>query len=274
MRQNINRQIKKGFTLIELLVVIAIIGILAGMVVVNMTGASESAKIAKGLSFSSAMQHKMVMSCVGNWNFDNQDASDSSGQNNNGIITSATFSGDTPYGNNIGNQYSLNLDGVNGYVDCGNNTVFDCTNEITLSAWVKQGTGGTGYEIPLAKLSSYFLGARYANKATFGLFFTDATSYYLRSSDLPSSWLGAWHLLVGTYDGSTMKLYIDGTLNNQYSVSKVIRTTTSDVILGRWSTGDKFNGSVDDVRIYSRSLSSDQVSEYYRSTFGRYAGRQ
>src|SRR3989344_5308294 len=83
---------KRGFTLIELLVVIAIIGLLATFAVVQLSGAREKARVAKGLSFQQSLLRSLGDDAAGIWNFDECSgsvANDMSGSGNNGAISSA-----------------------------------------------------------------------------------------------------------------------------------------------------------------------------------------
>ncbi len=173
------------------------------------------------------------------------------------------------YGNDgtIKGMYTLdfNENHTGDYVDCGNNSILNITQNISLTAWIKQGDYGLDYEIPVSKFYSYFLGARNADdhRPTFGLFFSDGSSHYLKGSILPDSWLHKWHFLVGTYDGHTMKLYIDGRLNASYSISKTIKPTQYSVKIGEWAHSDWFSGRIAEVRIYNRTLNDTEIQKLY-----------
>jgi hypothetical protein len=77
-----------------------------------------------------------------------------------------------------------------------------------------------------------------------------------------------WHYLVGTYDGSTMKCYVDGSLegtNTSFSGNLPVRI--GDLRIGAdydTTPGNFFNGSIDEVRVYNRALSAAEVGDLYR----------
>lgn len=70
---------------------------------------------------------------------------------------------------------------------------------------------------------------------------------------------GAWHHLAGTYDGSNIKIYIDGDLKNTDIVSSYTLDTIGDVVVA----GDAFTKKMDDIRIYNRALTPAEISEVY-----------
>jgi hypothetical protein len=71
-----------------------------------------------------------------------------------------------------------------------------------------------------------------------------------------------WRHLSATYDGNTCALYIDGKLSQQ----KVVRleTNSSPLLIGKHPNWDHFfKGSLDDLRIYDRALSAEEVKALY-----------
>ena len=67
-----------------------------------------------------------------------------------------------------------------------------------------------------------------------------------------------WQHVAATYDGSTMRLYIDGRLDNTTSVSGTI--TANDVFrIGRSGGGRHFFGKMDQVRVWDTALTADQL---------------
>ena len=71
-----------------------------------------------------------------------------------------------------------------------------------------------------------------------------------------------WYTVVFTFDGSVSKLYINGQLANASTGSTLFTPTDFDLYIGRMQRPDfphYFNGIVDEIRIYNRALSSDEV---------------
>jgi hypothetical protein len=71
--------------------------------------------------------------------------------------------------------------------------------------------------------------------------------------------LNTWVFLAGTYDGATMKLYVNGTLVASKSQTGNITTTKDPVHIGGDWDNEMFNGVVDNVRVYNRALSATEL---------------
>src|SRR5262249_36486869 len=70
-----------------------------------------------------------------------------------------------------------------------------------------------------------------------------------------------WTHLAGTFDGTTMKLYVNGQLASSRSTAAAIDVTTGVLRIGGdsvWS-GEYFTGVIDEVRIYNRALAQSEV---------------
>ena len=77
-----------------------------------------------------------------------------------------------------------------------------------------------------------------------------------------SKWLplNAWSHLAGTYDGASLKLYVNGQLVRSQAVSGPIATSTGPLRIGGNSIWDQyFEGRIDEVRIYNRALSESEI---------------
>ena len=84
-----------------------------------------------------------------------------------------------------------------------------------------------------------------------------------------SSFDTAWHHIAATYDGSTMRLYIDGVLNNSLTTSITVGSNDADLLIGQGYAGReagkpraRFEGSIDEVRLSSTARSSFTTSAY------------
>jgi hypothetical protein len=72
----------------------------------------------------------------------------------------------------------------------------------------------------------------------------------------------SWHHVVGTQTGTTATVYIDGVQCNTGAVT-AINNGTDTVEIGRFRGGYYFNGKIDDVRIYNRALTAEEVQSLY-----------
>ncbi|GIW59894.1 MAG: hypothetical protein KatS3mg087_0960 [Patescibacteria group bacterium] len=74
--------------------------------------------------------------------------------------------------------------------------------------------------------------------------------------------LNQWSYITGTYDGSSMRIYLNGVLQTQYSYTGTITTNDNPVYIGNSSTSARhFDGKIDDVKIYNYARTSKQIIE-------------
>jgi hypothetical protein len=156
---------------------------------------------------------------------------------------------------------ALDLDGTNDYVDCGNSEVFDITEQITLSVWVKpEAAGNNAHQHYLGKgNNAYCIKHNSWNNLEVVIYIG---GWKVATLSMDDSYNGIWHHFAGTYDGSQIKLYIDGVLQATTDQTGAINTNTNNVQIGTRDGGQWFyNGVIDDVRLYSRALSETEIKK-------------
>lgn len=159
---------------------------------------------------------------------------------------------------------ALELDGKT-WGEVKDSDSLDLTEAMTIEAWVKLYGGGEGTQSAVEKGSAwidgeYNLAALYSNGTI------------LQIKDLPEECnddnVGAsvqdnkWHFLVGVWDGTAIKLYIDGELNKEMACAgKILKNNESLFIGARGGTQRFIIGALDEIKIYNYALSKDQIAK-------------
>jgi hypothetical protein len=177
---------------------------------------------------------------------------------------------------------ALNFDGSNDYVDCGNDSSLNPTEELTISAWVKLGTFDGGYMAIAAKDQTdiaYWFGLRQTTGVPELILSPDGSNYN-ESYGATSLADGVWYHVAGVYNGTHMLVYLNGILDENGAIFNDTATTEIYTSSGRlrisgsddWS-GNDFNGTIDEFRVYNRSLSADEIRDYYLRDIGSHGNR-
>jgi len=210
---------------------------------------------------------------VGNWTFNGQDTTwtsatagttaDKSGNNNTGTMTNMSRSSSPAIG--ISGQ-ALSFDGVDDYVvrtDANLSSNFPGKNGTTnngysFAAWFKFNSLATN-EVIMRKPSSWQVVGEDADTVEWGLVTDGGNTYLYTSTSLQP---GAWYYLVGTWNGSFMNLYLNGILED----GPTARGNTLAANANSFSIGGVtyFDGLIDEVRVYNRALSADEVLQLYQ----------
>lgn len=79
-----------------------------------------------------------------------------------------------------------------------------------------------------------------------------------------------WHHVVGTYDGATLKLYLDGALIDSSTINKSVGTNDYDMAVGICleHTDRKLRGKIGAARMYTTALSESEINNRYRADMG------
>jgi hypothetical protein len=153
------------------------------------------------------------------------------------------------------------FNGISDYVNCSNDVSLDITGKITLSLWVKTNDAGNSQDNEWVAKGDHTYAIKHKANNNIEFFIYDG-AWYTAWYAVNSSFNGVWHHVAGTYDGSALKLYVDGVLQATTAHVGRIETRTHNLYMGEnsESTGRFYAGAMDEVRIYSRALSQDEVA--------------
>jgi len=156
---------------------------------------------------------------------------------------------------------ALEFDGVDDYVDCGNDAVFDITGEITVAAWIKVEAFDRLWQAIVTKGDSAWRLHRDAVQRGVGFHCSIQNGRLMEANGITSLDDGEWHHVVGVYDGIRGYLYVDGLEDAVSAKRGAISTNTFNVCIGEnaEATGRYWDGLIDDVRIYKRALTEAEI---------------
>jgi hypothetical protein len=179
---------------------------------------------------------------------------DQSGNGNTGTISGATWTTAGRFGN------ALSFDGVNDWVTVNDAPSLDLTTGMTLEAWLYPTAGG-GWRTAVMKEQSghlaYALDASSSTNQPRGEVFTTSDFGAVGPAALP---LNTWTHLATTYDGATLRLYVNSALVSSTAVSGTIVTSGQPLRIGGNAVwGEYFAGLIDEIRIYNRALSQAEI---------------
>ncbi|NTU46675.1 DUF2341 domain-containing protein [Candidatus Roizmanbacteria bacterium] len=212
-----------------------------------------------------------ISNVAGAWNMDESswngtlgEVKDSSGNGNNGQAQGGANTTSGKFGK------AGNFNGSSNYVLVPASSTVDLYTPFTIEAWIQATTyvgdqGGfigtyagnyLGYYLSIAN-GAYFFQHGGGNPATGG-------SGIQRAYVASSITYGEWHHMIGVFDGSNLRIYLDGilksTANNIVQASYSGQTFT----IGKENHANYFfNGLIDEPRIYSKALSSSEIADLY-----------
>ena len=181
---------------------------------------------------------------------------DATGTGHTGTIAGAAWSTAGRNGN------ALSFDGVNDWVSVADANDLDLTTGMTIEAWVRP-TALSGWNTVVLKEAT-------ANMLAYGLYANDSSPWPAvtvrigtAEPSVPGTApvaLNTWTHLAATYDGATLRLFVNGVqVGSRAHTGNITASTRVLGIGGNSVWGEYFNGLIDDVRIYNRALSAAEI---------------
>jgi len=185
---------------------------------------------------------------------------DLSGNGNNGTLENGV-------GYNSSNGGSLTFDGGDDYVNC----LAQSSGSFTQSGWIKTNNVSTYRSI-------ISWGQHLSQKdRTLWLNVTTGTAalyFYATNDNMISGTTNCadnnWHYIVGTWDGTTGRIYVDGRLENSGSLTAAAYTYSSTNIGRNISGSYRWNGNISQVSIYNKALTASEIQQNFNALRGRF----
>jgi hypothetical protein len=216
---------------------------------------------------------KIARGLVGYWSFNGPDVSlaSSTAYDRSGFGNDGTIHGAVPVIGKRGQGMSFDGGQYLSISDPGVGSVLDMQDELSISVWINSSNISSNADI-LSKVPNN------DNEWNYSLGISnDSVEFYFRNGDprthttIAVLQANKWHHLTAIYNDleNFVKIYIDGNLalNEEETYSLVVNN--GPMFIGRDGYGDYFNGKIDEVRVYDRVLSADEIGDLYRLGNGK-----
>jgi hypothetical protein len=243
--------------------------------------------LAASSAFAQVPSYVPTNGLLGWWPF-NGNANDESGNGNNGTVNGATLTSDR--NGQINSAYNFNVFnwgwGSGGdYVYMPYKQIYNSQN-LTVSTWFKKSSTYITNQVNPSLIKRFELGYNNPNGQTWGLYVNTngdslvtfllppntSNNYAFTLSQIgPSVTSAQWHNATMTFDGFNMKTYYDGQLISTKPANGMILNTNGNSGIsvgmsiqanGHW---DPFNGVIDDIGIWNRALTQQEITALYNS---------
>ena len=204
---------------------------------------------------------------VGYWPF-NGNANDESGNGNNGSLQNGVLITDDRL-LNLNSAYDF--DGIDDQIEVNHSTSISPNQYVSVNVWIyprayedNKHCVSKGSHINYTYRSYGIQGPESNEKARFFVSNGSVEEGISTSSNLT---LNQWHQITGVYDGASLKIYVNGLLDNQMNFSGSINQNTEPLLFGShkyYAFADYwFNGKIDDIGIWNRALTQQEITDLY-----------
>jgi len=213
---------------------------------------------------------------IGEWEFEEgegEEAQDTTANNNTGAIK-----GKIDWVPGKVGKFALNFDAIEKtYVEIEDADSLDAVDEITTAAWIKPnsiyiGDAWQQRNFIVGKVRAYYLDITEKGYLASYLYGVQPQEWLEGKTDM-QQYIGKWVHVATTYNGALHKVYIDGKPEPARQKSGQITVTTDKLNIGWVDYERYFDGAIDDVKIWERALSTEEINGEIESAPVQPAGK-
>ena len=173
------------------------------------------------------------------------------------------------------------FDGVDDKISCGNNSVLESANNLTIVLWVKPGAQVNAYAAIISKqddtgdpYKGYLIDRNDTSNTQYRFVYGTGSAYRVATNFIVTT-TGVWQQIAVTKSGTTVTMFVNSVqTSTETMASATIGTNTDNLQLGDWpdsGAGRRYwVGDIGEVYVYNRALSPLEVQNNYLKTKWRY----
>jgi hypothetical protein len=170
---------------------------------------------------------------------------------------------------------TFSFDGADDYVDLGTKTTFNlggAGKTFSINLWFNPRLWTSAWQALITKGDTSWRVHRYQSDSPVKLAFGTSGLSVLDTFTSTIFTTNTWYNVVCVYDGTSKKIYVNGSLDSNVNVSGVLANNSQPVYIGEnaEASGRDFNGNISNVQIYNRALSQTEITQNYNALKGRF----
>jgi hypothetical protein len=207
----------------------------------------------------SASKVSALYGLVGHWKLDQ--VSGTTATDSSPCATNGTVSGTATWSTDCGGMGVFDFNGSTNYVSVTNASHLQPPTALVVAAWIKGDTWGAGTDVDVILRKGEGSPNNYQLAVTDGkvtLYLEDTDGAGVKGNTVLAT--GQWYHVAAVWDSSTVKIYVNGILDNTPATrTGSIGTDTRPLYIGGRATTDLFDGMMRDVRFYNRALYESEI---------------
>lgn len=156
-----------------------------------------------------------------------------------------------------------------------NSALLNPTTGLTIDSWVNFDTDSADFIFEKGDVNTQYSLFSHGTDIVFRTYHSGDASYDTQNPSKSAVGVvnGQWVNVVGSWDGTTKRIYINGELKHSVAKSGNLVTTSLGASVGRFggnTTGYYFDGSISVVRVYQRGLTATEIKQNFEALRDRY----